>query len=482
MIPISGFAPDLDSTADGVLTDCSMMIPTPAGYRAAPSAMASGIQALASECRGIAVTRNVSNTKKIFAGTQTALYQQAGSAWTDVSRAGGYTGGAETRWRFAQFGDMTLAVNQTEELQASSSGAFANVSGAPKARLIETACGFVMLAGTNEGTYGDSADRWWCSALYDHTSWTPSISTQATTGRLVDSPGDIRAMRRLGNDIVAYKERSISIGRYVGAPAVWAWTQIPGEIGAASAEAVVNIGSAHIFVGLEDIYLFDGSRPQPIGQAVKQWFFRRVNPSYRHRIIGAHDRARSLVRFYYPSTVSTSGAIDSCLVYHYPTGKWGREDRAIEAAVEYTAAGVSFDSLGTSYSTWNSLPEIAYDSPFWTSESLSPAVVDASHVLVQLTGAAGEASLTTGDMGDADGFATVTRVTPKFLQAPTSATLANSYRNVLGEALVTDQTVSLVNGRFDFIRSSRWHRVRMVTQGDMEITAINPQYVMAGEF
>ena len=216
---------------------------------------------------------------------------------------------------------------------------------------------------------------------------------------LMDSPGDIRALRRLGNDVVAYKERSMYIGRYVGAPMVWTWIQIPGEIGTPSAESVVNIGTSHIFVGFEDIYLFDGSRPQPIGQKIKQWFFRSVNPSYRHKIVGSHDRARSLVRFHYPSLAST-GDLDACLVYHYPTGRWGTEDMAIEAAVEYTSAGVTYDSLGTTYSTWDSLPDIAYDSPFWTAESLVPAVVDANHNLMQLTGVASTASITTGDRGE----------------------------------------------------------------------------------
>ena len=120
------------------------------------------------------------------------------------------------------------------------------------------------------------------------------------------------------------------------------------------------------------------------------------------------------------------------------TGRWGTEDMAIEAAVEYTSAGVTYDSLGTTYSTWDSLPDIAYDSPFWTAESLVPAVVDANHNLMQLTGVASTASITTGDMGDGIQFNTVLRVVPRFLSAPASATISNSRRNVLGEALVAD--------------------------------------------
>lgn len=481
MTPIAGFEPDLDNTKPGVLVDCSNLMPTPKGYKAAPSAVSVGLPALADACRGAAVVRKSDNTKRIFAGTDLEMYEQSGSTWNNVSRVGGYTTSAEARWRFTQFGDATLAVNQVDPLQVSITGDFSDVAGSPEARCIETSSGFVMLAGTNEGTYGDQPDRWWCSGVFDYTDWTPSVTTQCTTGRLVDSPGDIRAIKRLGNNIIAYKERSIYLGSYAGPPVVWAWQLIPGEIGTPSAESVVNIGSAHIFVGFEDIYLFDGSRPQPIGAAIKEWFFRQVNPIYRHKIIGAYDRARSMVCFYYPS-ISGGGAIDSCLLYHWPTGKWGRADRTIEAAVEYTSAGLTFDSIGTAYTTWDSLPNIAFDSPFWTTESLVPAVIDDTHTLVQLSGVAGTSSLTTGDAGDTDAFTTVTRITPKFLEAPTSATLQNQYRNVLGDPLINDATVTLTNGRFDFIRSARWHRVRIETVGDMEITAMNINSTTSGEF
>lgn len=482
MTPIIGFAPDKDSTVPGVLTDCSMVYPTPAGYKAAPSAVTCGLPALGSACQGATIARKIDNSKRIFAGTQTRMYQQSGATWADVSRAGNYTGGADTRWRFAQFGDVSLACNSTEILQASSSGAFADVATSPKSKLIDIASGFVMLAGTNEGTYGDQADRWWCSGLYDHTIWTPAISTQCVTGRLIDSPGDIRALRRLGADIIAYKERSIYIGRYVGAPIVWSWTQVSGDIGTPSNEAVVNIGTAHIFVGYEDIYLFDGTRPQAIGKDVKQWFFRDVNPSYRNKIIGTQDRAKSLVMFYYPSVASSTGAIDSCLIYHWTTGKWSRANRAIEAAVEYTAAGISYDSLGTSYGTWDSLPSISYDSPFWTAESIVPSVFDTTHTLVQIAGNAGASSITTGDMGDDSAFTTISRVVPRFLSAPTSATLSNTYRNIIGEASVAGISVALANGRFDYLQSARWHRATIAAQGDMEITGYDVQAVKTGAF
>lgn len=482
MTPIVGFAPDIDPTTPGVLTDCVSLVPTMSGYAAAQSPVSAGLPALPAECRGAAVMRKLDNSKRVFAGTQTKLYQQSGSTWADVSRTGNYTGGTDNRWRFVQFGDVSLAVNQTEPLQASTTGAFADVAGSPKARLIESVAGFVMLAGTNEASYGDSPDRWWCSGLYDHTVWTPSSATQCATGRLVDAPGDIRALKRLGNDIVAYKERSMFVGTFVGAPLIWQWQQIPGDIGTPSSESVVNVGTMHIFVGQEDIYVFDGTRPVAIGAAVKQWFFRDVNPAYRYKIIGTHDRGKSLVKFYYVSTNSSTGAIDSCLVYNYLTKKWGRDNRTIEACVEYTSAGLTYDSIGSIYGTWDSLPAISYDSPFWTKEAVTPAIFDSAHTLMQLTGIAESASLTTGDMGEDMTFSTVTRVIPRFIKTPASASISNMHRNVLGENLTVEPATSIANGRFDMLHSARWHRFQIDTTGDIEITGYDVQATAEGGF
>ena len=41
---------------------------------------------------------------------------------------------------------------------------FAPVAGAPKAKILAVLKGFVMAFNTSDATYGDSPDRWWCSA------------------------------------------------------------------------------------------------------------------------------------------------------------------------------------------------------------------------------------------------------------------------------------------------------------------------------
>ena len=120
MDKLLGFSPDADPTVPGVIVECTNFIPYENGMKAAPTGTTpSGVPALASACRGAAVITKLDDTRRIFAGAQTLMYELLAGTWTDVGRVGVYTGGTDTRWSFAQFGDSTLAANLTDTIQRS---------------------------------------------------------------------------------------------------------------------------------------------------------------------------------------------------------------------------------------------------------------------------------------------------------------------------------------------------------------------------
>ena len=85
-------------------------------------------------------------------------------------------------------------------------------------------------------------------------------------------------------------------------------------------------------------------------------------------------------------------------------------------------------------------------------------------------------------MGDDSTFSTVTRVVPRFLAKPSSATISDQHRDVLGDSPTVDAPVPMVNGRFDVLQSARWHRFTIETVGDMEITGYDVQATTDGAF
>ncbi|MBT2300364.1 hypothetical protein J7E70_07790 [Variovorax paradoxus] len=476
MTPIVGFSPDSDPTVPGVLTDCENLVPYESGFKGAPSPVSVGANALAAESRGAVVATKLDGSRRIFAGTQTKLYELNGTSWTDRSAGGGsYTGSSESRWSFCQFGDTTIATNLADAMQSTSAGAFAAIASAPKAKVVVSASNnFVLAFNTNDGTFGQSPDRWWCCAQSDQTSWTPSVSTGANTGRLVAIEGAIQAALTLGDYVVAYKQRAIFVGIYVGSPVVWQWNLIPGgEAGAVGQEAVCDIGGAHFIVGNDNFWLFDGTRPIPLGTGVnRQWFLNNSSPTYRYRTKAVFDKQNNLVRVNYPSLTST-GTCDACLIFHVGTKHWGRNDVTIEAPLNYIAPGVTIDGLDAYASTIDTLPNIPLDSQYWLSGGQTPAYFNGSHSLVSMNGVSVSSSFTTGDMGDDDTVTVIERARIRFINAPTSATATGQFKFNEGDALQNGPTNAINDGKFDLRQSGRFHRIRFAFTGDHKETAFD---------
>lgn len=478
-VPLIGYAPDLDSRTPGVLTNCAALVPSLNGMEGAPSPQNTSLPALAAACRGAAVCRKLDNTTRLFAGSATKLYEAGSTSWTDRTRAvgGDYGLASENRWRFAQRGDVSFAAAKSDILQSSTSGAFANnAANAPKAAVVEVANGFIFLFDVNDqGAIYDGADRphgWWAAKTSG--TWTPSVANEAYTGDLTSTPGKIRAGRRFGKGVVAYKDQSMYVGYQRGQQG-WEFDLVPGLSGAPSQESVVDVGTAdnpmHIFMGYEDFYRFDGSRPVSIGTPLTKTVFGELNRQYSYACVALHDRVKKRIYFYYP--VGSSGNPDKCVVYNYQTDRWGRDDRTVEAVVEYIAAGLTYDDLGASYTTYQDFPNLSYDFAFAAAGSSLPAIFNTSHRIQTMDGAVQTSSMTTWDYGSDEALMLLSRVQPVFLRKPSVGQMTHYYRANLGDSLTLDQTVSMDSkGRFDVLRSANWHRDTFAFTGDVEIPAL----------
>jgi hypothetical protein len=477
VIPVTQFAPNADPTTPGTLTEIDNIIPSERGWRSAYSLTDAGMASLSATCVGAALCTLMDGSRVLIAGFSSGLRLRSAATWADRNGADSYKATEDLRWRFAQMGDYILAATCSNSIQVSASGAtFTAVpSFAPQASLIESVYGFIFAADTNDATYGDQADRWWCSALFDHTSWTPDVATQATTGRLVSTPGPITGLRRLGTNIVAYKERSMYVGEYVEPPTVWDFNLISSDVGCPSHEAVVNLGRSHLFPGASNFYWFDGASVQPIpgAEAVREWFFDvELYNDYANRIQAAHDPAKGLIYWAYPRA-GGSAMPARCVVYNYKMGRWGWADYGIECAVDYVASGLTYDGLGTFYSTYDAGIDRTYDSPLWVPDKVVPAVFDTSHVLRTIDGASASATFTTWHLGDDQQYNLLRRARVRWLTAPTLATMDLYTRDQHGGTFALRVgPVAESGNKFDALASARWHKVKISTTGDCEFSGI----------
>lgn len=480
------FAPDAIDIAPERLSAVSA-VPTMRGYATPPAGVDMGGAQFSDTATGAALLLGLSGTTRTIVGSSTKLWEYASGSWTDRSRAvgGAYTG--TSRWRFAAFGDTELAINKAVVLQESSTGAFSNVSNAPKAGCMEVVSGFVMLADTDDsglsitgGPNANQGHRWWCSQLFGPTStWAPSPSTQATTGLLVETPGAIKQLKRLNNDCVAYKPRSIYVGRYVGGAAVWQWQCVSTDTGTDAPDSVASVGGRHFFIGDSDFYAFDGASVVPIGALIKDWFFARLNRSWISEIRVLHDRNAKFIYWFYPS--GSGATLNSVVVYHYDTQRWGAFDLTISEVLETVTDTITYDSLGNLYSTYDAAPNIPYDSPFWSANAPVLAYLSSTGYLNSLTGAASSMTMTTGYHGDEGVVSLCSRVRPRFRLSPTAATCVPHHLMQLGDSpTVSATTATMHDGRFDVLQAARYHRFAMTFDGSCEVEAVTPTLVQQG--
>lgn len=475
MTPLLGFAPDADPTTPGVLTACTNLIPFEAGMRGAPAATTVGASALASACRGIVSTSDLSGNRRLLAGTGTKLYELNGTTWTDRSRAANYTLSTDDRWSFIQYANATLAATPTAVIQRSTTGAFADVAGAPQAKLIEAAQGFAVAFNTSA-----NADAWYCSAYLDDTNWTLSVANQCVTGRLIGGSGPINAARRFGDNLVAYKSGSMFVGTYVGAPEVWRWTQVSTDVGCVGQDAVVDTAIGHVFVGRDNVYVFDGTTPRPLATGtIRKWLFADMAGGYQFKAQCLWDRANSLVWIFY-ATAGGDGTPNRCAVYHTLTQRWGLAHQTVQAVVNYTSPSVTYDGGAAAVTTYDSGPAVPFDSLFWVAGATNPAVVSSSNTLSTLSGACANASFTTGDFGDDEGYRTCSNLRVRYTAKPTTSTATGYTKDAGGDTVATGSSQAQADGRHNLRQTARWHRFKVDTTGDFTVTAVRPEFREGG--
>lgn len=454
MIKLLGFAPDLDPTTPGILQSVTNMLPTTRGLIGAPTPV-NTIWFLDGASRGCATIDTLSNGAQIFLGEGNYLYELDGSGLNLVGT--GYATGTG-RIVFTNFGDAVIVCNGHDGigLAASTGGSFTGISGAPSASIIESVGLFVLAFNWDDGT-DHHADGWWSCALGDYTDWTPNITTQAANGRFLDSAGAVTAARRINDGIIAYKKRSMYFGQYVGGDIIWQWSQVATNIGCVGQDAVVNAGGVHYFVGADDIYMFDGSQPRSIGQAIKRWFFADADPDHLHRVIAVHDRNDDHVYFWYSSIEQSGGTYDgwydTAIVYNMLTGIWGRVTGLYQDIMTHQA--------GT-----DALNVVGFDATL-------PIPPYSGYVVQSLTGNTSTASLQTFDIGDDDQYSRLAKVRLRFIDNPTSATVTHHHKSSLGDSYTTGTTDTMSDNKVNFGQSARWHKLKIDTVGNCEISSLN---------
>lgn len=219
-----------------------------------------------------------------IAHTKTKLYYLNGTTWTDISRAGGYTGSDEELY------DSTVALNDyvftnyTDKLQywdgvagtaldlpAAGGGGSLEFT---RAKFCAAFAGRLFIANLKEESPTKVRAlrvRWSAELVYRASAdWT---ALGSGFNDLAETPDEVKGMLKLGSVLVVYKKRSIVHGIETGninAPFVWEWRPSAGldkGTGLVAHQTLVDLQGFHLGLFNDNVYRYDGHLV-PIGDAV----------------------------------------------------------------------------------------------------------------------------------------------------------------------------------------------------------------------
>lgn len=260
------FAPDKVDFSKNAVVECNALKPTKRGLETIPDHVFSNFP-VKTGLMGVYTARYNNGSKEYF------FFDYKGSIFEFKSNT--YTlrhdqedeGGVWTT--FCQFGDVVLACSKSSGLlkKHKDESIFSKITAAPDMDMIASLGGLIV---------GFKGNEWHTSALYDYTDWTPSISTQAANGQLIQTQGNVIAAVNIQDKLLVFKEKSIYLCSYIGSPYVLQWDVVSYSFGVAGYSSYVSTPKGIFFVSNNNFYIFDGVSFLIVENNVKEFFFSRI--------------------------------------------------------------------------------------------------------------------------------------------------------------------------------------------------------------
>jgi len=454
----------------GALQTANNVVAQSVGYGPFPS-MVDYSQA-ASENLNAVFTGKFGATSNIFAGGASKLFKfdTTDLSMDDVSKVGGYTG---TRWRFTQFGDVVIAANGAQKLQAWTLGTstlFADLAAAaPTAQYVTTVRDFVVAGKT--ATY---INRLYWSDINDETDWTIGAGSQADTQDIPDG-GEIRGVTG-GEFGVVLLERSIVRMTYIGAPYFFQFDNITRSLGCYEPRSVVQYGSMTYFLSDDGFYVTDGQTVKPIGNnKVDKYFFDTVNTSLLNQMSAAVDPINKTVAWAYTDVFS----VKRMLIYNWAADKWSRALPTVDFICSIATVGTDLDSLAAQYGNLEDIP-VSLDSRIWAGGKLLFGGVNDTKI-VSFGGSAASAEMQTGDLNTEGQETLISLANPLVDNGSATVAVASRYR-LDGTISYSTPVAADSENRVSLRSRGKFHRLSVVPTGTWEtIVGIDVNMIPVGK-
>jgi hypothetical protein len=475
MMKFGEWLPDQPALNNPGVTEAKNVIPALGGYRNLKGLSAVSGAATA-DILGMFAGRDDQGNHAVYAADSGKIYKfnKADSALTDKSKAGGYSTADGDRWNFVQFGEILLATNLADPIQAQQIGSasvFADLAGSPpKAKFMAVVRDQLITGFTNDSD-GIKPYRLRWSAINDHTAWTAGTNLSDFQDML--DIGDCTGLVG-GEYVTAFYEKAIVRGTFVGAPLIYRFEQLTNALGCPYPGSVCAAGSAQMFFLSQDgFYMIQGNQLNPVGaEKIDEYFFGRLASAYSDNIISAVDPTNQLVVWAYPSVDSADGSNDELVIYNYRLNRWSRAVVDCDDLAPLNSAGYTLEELDGINSSIDAHTTSFDDAIYKGGTFFFAGAKDKK--IQSFTGAVLDATIETNEFATSAGQRSVINAVLPYIthpasESPTISVSVGSRLRQIDAPVFSTATTQTTDGYCPQRSHGQFHRVRMSVSGTFDI-------------
>jgi hypothetical protein len=437
--------PDQPSFANQGLLEATNVYPGARGYRPVGQFVQT-VPSGAADFLGGATFTSSRGENVVIAGTSSNLYRVTAGTFTSI--ASGYT--TSGRWRFAQFGGLAIATNDSNPMQKIDldTGIVSVLGGSPPTFRILAVVKDFLVGGVLDGQ--TNMVGW--SAINNAEDWT--FGQNQSDYNIMPSGGDINGL--FGGEFGLILQRNrITRMEYVGGNEIFVINEISTNFGCVSPHSVVQHGQIGCFLSDNGFMMWTGAELKPIGsERIDRFFLSSYSRSAWESMSAAVD---------VKNQVFCWSMGDRIFNYHWLLDRWSVIDLAAQIVFSGVTRSLSIDEqdpdIGVNDDNLDYAGLPSMDSAQYMGGDPAFYVIDATRALGTLTGTPMAATLTLPDFELVRGRESHLKVVRPDTDAISGITLSISSRERLGDAIAYNAYSSLrPNGDMPVRERGRYSR------------------------
>jgi hypothetical protein len=200
------------------------------------------------------------------------------------------------------------------------------------------------------------------------TSWDETNpALDAGENDLAETPDLLVDCLPLGDVNIVYKERSMYAMTYIGAPYIFRFQRLPGDVGMLARGCAVATPVGHVVLTAGDVIVHAGQGSASIANAVmRDYIFKNINATYYKRAFVTSNPQKNEVWVCFP--FGDSAACNMAAVWNWVSKVW-----SVRTLVNVTYGASGQISIASTSTTWSDADSWQSDATSWNENEYSPA-------------------------------------------------------------------------------------------------------------